>query len=326
MDNQLFENALKEILSFDTIIIHRHKKPDGDAYGSQLGLYYIIKDNYPQKNVYIVGDSNERLSFMLGTTNMDNIPNSFYTNALVVILDTSSEDLISDERYKLAKHSLRFDHHIMKEKICDIEVVNSSYESCAGLITDFARACNLNVPNIAAQALFTGIVTDSGRFRYDSTSSRTFDTVAFLMQHQIDTETIYKNLYSNDLSFLQMKANFILNIKTTQHNVAYIYTTKDELAQYSIVAQTATRAFVSTMADLKNIDIWASFAEDDNSVSCEIRSNEFNINPIAVKYGGGGHAKASGATVATHSLAMSMLKDLDDLAATALVAVKKENR
>ena len=70
---------------------------------------------------------------------------------------------------------------------------------------------------------------------------------------------------------------------------------------------------VSTMADIKGVDIWVNFTETDRGVLCELRSSRFNINPIAVKYGGGGHAKASGATVADYETAMAMLRDLDEL-------------
>ena len=68
---------------------------------------------------------------------------------------------------------------------------------------------------------------------------------------------------------------------------------------------------VNTMADIKGVDIWVNFTETEQGVLCEIRSNRYNINPIAVKYGGGGHQKASGATVADRDTAMAMLADLD---------------
>ena len=67
------------------------------------------------------------------------------------------------------------------------------------------------------------------------------------------------------------------------------------------------------MADMKGVDIWVNFTEADTGVLCELRSSRYNINPVAVKYGGGGHAKASGATVASREVAMQMLADLDQM-------------
>ena len=76
---------------------------------------------------------------------------------------------------------------------------------------------------------------------------------------------------------------------------------------------TISRGMVGTMADMKGVDIWVNFTETENGVLCELRSSRYNINPIAVKYGGGGHAKASGATVKDRETAMAMLADLDKL-------------
>lgn len=312
--SKLFEDALREIQAAQRIIIHRHSRPDGDAYGSQLGLYLLVKANFPDKEVYMVGDSNERLAFMLGGRKMDDIPSSSYTDALAVIMDTSAAALVSDDRWSLAKRTLRFDHHLFLGRMSDIEVVDPSFESCCGILAAFAKESGLEVPNDAASAIFTGMVTDSGRFRYDAVNARTFELAAFLMQRNIDTSFIYRNLYTEELSFVKLRARFALRVKTTAHNVAYTYTTRKELLEDGIDATTATRAFVNVMGDIKGVDVWAAFAEGDEGIACELRSANRNINPIAVKYGGGGHAKASGATVNSRSIAMDMLRDLDALA------------
>ena len=76
---------------------------------------------------------------------------------------------------------------------------------------------------------------------------------------------------------------------------------------------TVSRGMTNTMADIKGVDIWVNFTETEKGVLCELRSSKYNINPIAVKYGGGGHAKASGATVADKETAMAMLEDLNKM-------------
>ena len=244
---------------------------------------------------------------------MDNVSDSLYQNALAIILDCGSSHLISDDRYRLAATTVRFDHHIFCEKIADLEVVETSFESCCGLITDFAMQCGLKVPALAAKALYTGMVTDSGRFRYDSTNSRTFALASFLMQQPIDTNDIFTNLYAENFESKKLRAQFVLKTQFTPYNVAFIYTTLEELKALNVDTFTVSRGMVSTMADIKGIDIWVNFTETECGVLCELRSNRFNINPIAVKYGGGGHQKASGATVADKETAMAMLGDLDEL-------------
>lgn len=308
----MFEAILQEIQNFDTIIIHRHAAPDGDAIGSQVGLKHIITRNFPGKTVYMVGDNAGRYDFVEDSV-MDVIDDGVYDNALAIVLDTSAKKLISDDRYTTAARTARMDHHIFVETICDVEVTDTRFESCCGLIAAFAKECGLMLTPTAAKALYTGMVTDSGRFRYDSTTSLTHQMAAFLMEQEFSTNDIYRSLYSDDFAKIRLKARFILKIRLTENNVAYIYTTKEEMAALGADTFSISRGMVGTMSDIRGVDIWVNFTETEAGVLCELRSSAYNINPIAVKYGGGGHAKASGATVASREIAMQMLHDLDDL-------------
>ena len=306
----MFEQVLSAIQSFDRIIIHRHKNPDGDALGSQIGLKHILKENFPEKEVYMVGDRAGRYAFMEDSV-MDEIPDELYSGALAVILDTSAKHLISDERYPLAEKTVRIDHHIFCETIADVEVTDTAYESCCGLITEFALECGLKLNLLAAKSLYTGMVTDSGRFRYDSTSSNTFRLASALMAQPFDTGEIYSNLYADDLENVKNKAHFLLKIQKTEKPVAYIYTDLEEVRSLGMDTFSISRGMVGTMSDIRGIDIWVNFTETEKGVLCELRSSKYNINPVAVKYGGGGHAKASGATVKDRATAMAMLHDLE---------------
>ena len=308
----MFEKILALVRQYDTIIIHRHKNPDGDALGSQIGLKHILRATYPHKAVWAVGDGAGRFAFMQDST-MDTVADEAYENALAIVLDTSAASLIADERYKTAAATARIDHHIFCEKIADEEVTDTSYESCCGLITAMAIEDGLEVPPIAAKSLYTGMVTDSGRFRYDSTTANTHRLAAFLREREFDTNDIYRNLYADDFSFIRLRAQFVLKIQFTACNVAYIYTTADEVAEYGVEPFAISRGMVNTMGEIRGVDIWVNFTEAEDGVWCELRSSRYNINPIAVKYGGGGHKKASGATVKNREEAMEMLADLDAL-------------
>ena len=306
----MFEKILELIQSYDKIIIHRHKKPDGDAIGSQVGLKHIIKANFPEKTVYTVGDHAGRYAFIEDSAT-DEIADSEYADALAIILDTSAPALISDDRYTTAAATARFDHHIFVEQIAETEVTDTSFESCCGLITAFAKECNLTLTPIAAKALYTGMVTDSGRFRYDSTTPKTHNLAAHLLAVGFNTGDIYRNLYSDDFTFIRLRAQFVLKIQFTDKNVAYIYTPADETKSYGVDTFTISRGMVNVMGEIKGVDIWVNFTETDEGVLCELRSSKYNINKIAVKYGGGGHEKASGATLKNREEAMAMLADLN---------------
>ena len=305
----MFKKVIEAIEKYDRIIIHRHSNPDGDAIGSQVGLKNILKENYPEKEIYTVGDASKRYGFIEDSAT-DTIPDEYYKGALAFVLDTSAKFLISDERYTLADAVIKMDHHIFTEEFADIEVIDTSFESCCGLIGMFAMKTGLKLNQIAAKALYTGMITDSGRFRYDSTTSQTFNVASFLMEQKFNTNDIFSNLYADELQSVQLRAKFVLKITKTDAPVSYIYTTLDEAKSYNADIFTISRGMVNTMSDIKGIDIWVNFTETENGVLCELRSSKYNINPVAVKYGGGGHQKASGATVKDRAEAMAMLEDL----------------
>ena len=306
----MFGNIIELIKKYDTIIIHRHKKPDGDALGSQIGLKNIILDNFPGKTVYIVGDHAGRYAFMEGST-MDEISDEIYKGALAIILDTSAKALISDDRYTTAAATARLDHHIFCEKIADVELTDTSYESCCGLVTDLAVSSGLALSPASAKALYTGMVTDSGRFRYDSTTSKTHRLAAALMEQEFSTTDVYRGLYSDNFDNIRLRASFVLKIQFTDAGVAYIYTPKSEVESLGVDTFTISRGMVGTMSEIKGVDIWANFTETDEGILAELRSSIYNVNRIAVKYGGGGHEKASGATLKDRSEVEAMLADLD---------------
>ena len=306
----MFTEVFEAIKAYNTIILHRHGRPDGDALGSQIGLAAILRENFPEKTVYMVGDAPGFFGFMEGAV-MDDISDGDYYGALAVILDCGAPHMVSDNRYNFADKTVRLDHHIFCGQFANIEVIDTGYESCCGMVTDFAHRCGLKLNPLAAKSLYTGMVTDSGRFRYDGTTAQTHRLASILMEQQFDTNELFRDLYADSFASKQLKAKFILKIQFSPKNVAYIYTTKEEFDELGADIFTVSRGMVNTMADIKGTDIWVNFTESDRGVLCELRSNRYNINPIAVKYGGGGHAKASGATVADRQTAMAMLADLD---------------
>ena len=308
----MFEQIKTVIERFDRIIIHRHSRPDGDAMGSQIGLRELLRRNYPGKEIFAVGDSTGFFGFMEGAV-MDDVADEAYENALAIVLDCGAEHLISDTRWKTAAATARMDHHIFTGQLAEFEVIDTSFESCCGMVTALAEESGWALTPLAAKSLYTGMVTDSGRFRYDGTTARTFRLASFLMEQPIDTNELFRQLYADDFESKKRKAQFVLKTQFSPKNVAYIYTTREEFEDMGLDTFTVSRAMVNTMADIRGVDIWVNFTETENGVLCELRSSRYNINPIAVKYGGGGHAKASGATVPDRDTAMAMLADLDEM-------------
>lgn len=307
----MYKKIYNLIKKYDTIIIHRHTRPDGDALGSQMGLKEAILSTFPQKNVFIVGDETERLKWM---GKMDIISDDKYIDALVIVVDTGTEKLISDERYQTGKYLLKIDHHIPQGEYGDLSYVNTSFESCAGIIADIILHTPLVMNSRSASSLFTGIVTDSGRFRYNSTTSKTFDIVSELYKYNIDTEYIYNKIYTDKLANVKLRAKLVSKFKITDKGVAYLINTKEEIKEYNISIFDISRGMVNIMSGIEEVSIWVNFCEDDNGdIYVEIRSNGININQVATKFGGGGHLQASGCTVKNYDDVNKVIAELDAL-------------
>ena len=155
-----------------------------------------------------------------------------------------------------------------------------------------------------AEALYTGIVTDSGRFRFNCDFRSTFDICSKLFKFPIDVNKIYNNLYIEELETVKLRASLISKFKV-EGSLAYLINTKEDVKAYGVSIFNISRGMVGIMGGIKGIDIWANFTEDeDGTVICELRSSKYNINPVATMFGGGGHKLASGAS-------LSSLKEID---------------
>lgn len=307
----MFKEIIKKIEEFKTIIIHRHYRPDGDALGSQIGLKEILKENFKDKKVFAVGDINYNLDFV---GQMDDVSDAEYKDALVIALDSSTENMINDQRYKTGKFMIKIDHHLSGKDYANLNYVDTSEISCASLIARDFYNFGYKINKEAAKALFIGIVTDSGRFLYTGVNENTLYISSKLVSEGIDIQEIYSKLYVQDYELLKVKARLTLSMNKTDVGVAYIYTSYEQVKQYNVDIFTISRGFVSVMSGIKNVDIWVNFTEDeDGSVYTEIRSTRFNVSEVAVKYGGGGHKLSCGATLNNKDAIKLVLDDLDNL-------------
>lgn len=307
-----YHDIYKKISEYGTIIIHRHARPDGDAIGSQIGLREAIKQTFPYKKILMTGDMTDRFAFM---GKMDDVKDSDYNQALVFILDSGDEFLISDDRYKNGKYIIRIDHHVPKNLFAHIELINPNEISCSLMIAKMIFATRMRLNSLGAKALFLGLVTDSGRFRYDGLDKETFEIAGKLINYGFDYLDLYNNIYTEELEFVKLRANLTTKFKTTEKGVAYLINTQEEVKQYNVDMFTISRGMVSIMSGIKGIDVWANFTEDvDGKIIVELRcNNKYNVNGIALKYGGGGHKQASGCTLSCYDDIKNVLADLNKL-------------
>lgn len=308
-------DIINKIKEYDRIVIFRHSRPDLDALGSQIGLAQAINKNYPDKEVYMVGDSSNRYAFI---GKMDEISDDFIIDSLAIICDVACKNMVSDERYNLAKEVLVIDHH---ENSCDIEnaisYIDNSKVACAELIADMLMTLNLDITSYGATALYGGMVTDSGRFQYAGTTSKTFLAASYLFSKGADMDFIYNNIYVETLEQREMK-NYFSNLYQVdkESGVAYLFCTKEVMSKYpNIPFFDISRGMVNLMAGVKEVVIWSNFTYDKESdkVIGEFRSRGITIVDIAKKYGGGGHPFACGATLKDYEEARLVIEDFKTL-------------
>lgn len=310
-------NITKEIIEaikeFDKIILHRHVRPDPDAYGSQAALAEIIKVTFPKKQVYIVGEEDPSLHFLV---RMDEITDSVYENALVIICDTANRERISDQRYALAKQIIKIDHHPDVDSYGDIEWIDTSASSTSEMIYEFyleAKSEGFQMTTTAARLIYAGIVGDTGRFLFPSTTAKTFQYVSELVQYDIDRTEVYDGMYRTTERIARLKGYILQHFTLDESGMSTIRLSKDLLDSFQ-VSPLETGKVVGILGEIEGLKAWVFFIEESaDLIRVRLRSKGPIINEIAAKYNGGGHPLASGATVNSWEEADALIKDLKEV-------------
>ena len=286
------QKILNKIKQYDTIIIHGHKRPDGDCYGAQFGLKNIIKQSFPNKKVFVVGETSDFVDFI---GKMDQITNDTYEGALSIVVDTAVKDRISDQRYTLGREIIKIDHHIAVDHYGDLRWVDTTFPSCAQMITYFYYKFRneLKLTLEGAIALYTGIVTDTGRFRFRGVSKLTHQLAGLLIGKGVDVEFIDNKLSQESLEMIALKGYVYSNFVTADGFV-YIKMTRDVIEKYSVTDEQAA-SMVNLIGGIQGYPVWALLIEYPGEIRIRLRSSGPTIDKLANNYGGGGHAKASGA-------------------------------
>lgn len=311
---EIKKKILDKIKQYDRIVITRHFRPDGDAIGSTKGLAKILKLSFPQKEVYVLNeDSSQYLSFLGGEDAP--IDDEKYADALVIVCDTATTDRISNKKYALGKELIKIDHHIDVKPYGDLSWVEEERSSLCEMIADFWLTFKdeLKIDEEAATCIFTGMVTDSGRFKFSSVDGDTMRRAAALLDVGINTEWIYSNLNLDDFDVFKFEAYVYKKMKISKNGVAYIYVDKAMQKKFKLSNEQASNV-VSYLDGIKGAIVWLAFIQNaSGSIRVRLRSRFVTINALAEKYGGGGHDKASGATVHSKKEMKQMLSDADEL-------------
>ena len=306
----MFEAIISKIEQYDSIVIFGHLNPDGDCYGSQIALRNILKAKYPNKSIYAVGSGLKKFYDILGE--MDFVSDEAIANSLAIILDSNDLGRLEDQRVHHALDFAKIDHHIdtftFKE---GPEVIDDKATSTCELIYKFAKENNFEIDFISASALYLGMMTDTGRFQFANNFVQMFDIVSDLCKLGVDPILLNKTNNMVPEKVLAIKAFIYTHTTIRNDGIVYVFASKKDREELGVTSAQicANTSLISYVIDHP---IWFISSETDNGgMQTEIRSSMYDVQKIAVHFGGGGHTFAAGFTVKQYS--EELLQEVIDL-------------
>jgi phosphoesterase RecJ-like protein len=296
--------------SSENILLICHINPDGDAIGSQLALYHYLKSQ--GKNIEMISPNNlqEFLKWMDGADlinvfirHREKCKKLIEEASLIILLDFNQPDRLGEAENLVTQSGavkVVIDHHLNPHSFTDLVISDPSKCATSELIYELVTMINEGpfVNKSYAEAIYVGIITDTGNFEYGTYTSRTFRIAADLLETGIEKGWIRNQIYNNFSAERMSLLGYALNKRMViipEFQTAYIYLTREDLASYSHL-KGDTEGFVNLPLSIKGIVFTVLFIEKEGFVKLSFRSKgTFPVNEFAAEYfSGGGHLNASG--------------------------------
>lgn len=294
---------LQKIEESKNIIISSHINPDGDAIGSGLGLYLALTKKYPDKSIrFILEDKVPyNYSFLKGTEKIekfDELKDEPKADLFIVVDSAVFKRIGKVADLRKDAFLVNIDHHISNDNYGDLNIVkniSSASEVVYGVIKDLG----IEIDTLAGESLYTGIVTDSGNFQYDSTSMDTFRIAGELLALEIDRDNIINEVYrSRTLGFIRTLGIALSEMKIdNEKKLVSFLLTKDFMTKNNI-QKDETEGIVEKLLEYKDCEVAVFLKEEGNGkIKGSLRSKrDIDVNEVAKAFDGGGHRKAAGFT------------------------------
>lgn len=316
------EPLIKEIENSNNIVIAGHISPDGDAICSSLALAMAI-EKMGKTPIVLLEDFSSTYNYIEGKSliykeNYNDIENI----DLFISADCAHIERLGDYKvvFEKAKKTVNIDHHISNNNFASLNIVNPKSSSTSEIMFEIINHIGAIDFNIAT-ALYTGIVFDTGGFKYSCTSKRTHQIAGELIEQGIDTSKIHSVILTiHSLENSRLLAKAINNIYI-EDDIIVSTLSMEEIKSLEATSN-STGAIISYLLDTKFVNIAIFLYEkEDGSIKVSFRSKSIDVNKIANYFGGGGHILASGATLKNISLEQAK----EDVLAQIRLANKKED-
>ena len=295
----------KEIIKIlnreEKFVLSIHKSPDGDAMGSLLATFLLLKKM--SKNVEIAWDDEIpfQLAFLPYASNLKKKYPKIDSNTVLISLDNSTKNMINKFYPNLNKKDYRMiiniDHHYKNMKFGDINLVIPKAVSVTQILYDIFKENNIEIDIEMAECLYTGLVTDSGRFQYLNTTSHSHLVAAELISLGVNPVKVFRNVFENkpkeilDLHRLMISRTKILK----DGSLICSYVLRDDLKNLNLT-YSSSMDFVNILRTVEKVEVAAVFKQQkDSTYRVSLRSSTYiDVSKIADKFGGGGHPTAAG--------------------------------
>ncbi len=290
-------NLLEKIEAANSIAIAGHVRPDGDCVGSCMGLYNYIKESYPSKEVTVyMEDMSDAFAYI---SRMDEVKCE-YDGAqadLVILLDVSDVTRIgvAGELFEQSGNTVCIDHHVSNPGLAMENVIEPQASSACQVL--YKLLDEQKISKAVAEALYTGIIHDSGVFKYSSTSAETMNIAGKLMEKGIDFQSIIDDgFYAK--SYIQ---NHILGKALVESILFFdgkcIFTviSKKDMDFYGVTSKDLS-GIVEQLRLTEGVECAIFLYETEHlTYKVSLRSKKYlDVNKVAGYFGGGGHVRAAG--------------------------------
>ena len=292
----LFKKAWEKIIEVKNIVLISHINPDGDALGSSLSLYPILKKM--GKNVKVFNVTKPLPMYLDFLPNFDKVTDKLPRDIdLMISFDCGSFDRLGIE--ERPKFLINIDHHISNTKYGDINIIDEKAASTSQVVYNMLKANSIDIDKDSATCIYTALVTDTGSFQYESVTDKVFEMAADLVKCGVKPDFVAKMLFQRDrLSRLRLLAKAYDTIELfCDGKVAFVEVTK-EMMEITGAIKDDTDTIVNSVRAIASVEVACMLREDEDGIKISLRSKNYaDVSKVAVKYGGGGHIRASGATI-----------------------------
>lgn len=293
------ENIIK---SSKKILLLSHMNPDGDTLGSMCALYSMILHRYKKKaDMNIVSNVPYNYKFLPNIELAQRYYDKSLVYDLVISLDVAAIDRVLDSKifFEKAGISVNIDHHKTNPGFGTYQIIEPNASSCGEVLYNYFKENNWEIDKDSAICLYTAIMTDTGNFRFDNTTSSAMRAAAGLIDAGANPAFLYKQCYETKTKNFVMFQNYCVNKAEfiCDNKIAYTTVYKKDLEKYS-AGDDYTDGIAETLRAIDSTEIAFVAKEIDTKLTkISMRSKKYDVAALCASYGGGGHTLAAGCTI-----------------------------